>query len=333
MASSSWWKLRALIKKNLILKRRNILSTIFEIFFPILMFGLIIALRKCFPIKLRTFQDDTENMEDFMDKASILTSVGYDKGINLNFMNLTILSILSNLSSLLNWTDINYSPDYEKFDDNINFTALIRDIVGSLINKNTSNLRLEYLGIQIMIPPLLICSNLNEQKQERPKIASIGIPNEIKTRMIIESKIYNAFAHLLNNNGSEKFNFELKKNSFIDFKSVEEMEEAIKSPDYLRKPENLICFGIKFSHNETINHYDYSLYFFDFEKMGKEGVQDIPNNAAGMFDRHQSGPDVISFGQYKRGGAYNNMMKVINEYILKKETNNPLLPSAMEYSL
>ena len=211
MASSSWWKLRALIKKNLILKRRNILSTIFEIFFPILMFGLIIALRKCFPIKLRTFQDDTENMEDFMDKASILTSVGYDKGINLNFMNLTILSILSNLSSLLNWTDINYSPDYEKFDDNINFTALIRDIVGSLINKNTSNLRLEYLGIQIMIPPLLICSNLNEQKQERPKIASIGIPNEIKARMIIESKIYNAFAHLLNNNGSEKFNFELKK--------------------------------------------------------------------------------------------------------------------------
>ena len=322
MASSSCWKLRALIKKNLILKRRNLLSTIFEIFFPILMFGLIIALRKSFPITIKTFEEIDNNITYFMENKSIISSIDYDRG--LEFMHSNELNRLFNLSSLVNWTDFDFSSyAFEQFDfDKLNFTNVFKNLMNISHIGNMSNLTLRYLGVPIMIPPLYICSKLNDQKQERPYIASIGIPKEIKYRMIVDSKIFNAFAHLYGNKEFD-FNFELNNNSFKEFESVEAMEKYIKKPDYINQPENSICFGMKYSYNETINHYDYSLHFFDFDKIGKEGVQDIPNNGAGMFDRFQSGPDIISFMRYKNG-AYNYMMKVVNEYILKNVTHNPL---------
>ena len=57
MSSSYCWKLRALIKKNLILMKRNILSTLFEILFPIILFAMIIALREAFQLKPILFQN------------------------------------------------------------------------------------------------------------------------------------------------------------------------------------------------------------------------------------------------------------------------------------
>ena len=40
-----------------------------------------------------------------------------------------------------------------------------------------------------------------------------------------------------------------------------------------------------------------------------------------MFDNLQTGPDIRSIKLYQQG-AYNYMMKIINEYILKKVTDN-----------
>ena len=196
MASSSCWKLRALMKKNLILKRRNLLSTIFEIFFPILMFGLIIALRKSFPITIKTFEEIDNNITYFMENKSIISSIDFDRG--LEFMYSNEINRLINLSSLVNWTDLDLSSFvFETFDfDRINFTNVFKGLLNLTHFDNISNLTLKYLGIPIMIPPLYICSKLNDQKQERPYIASIGIPNEIKYRMIIDSKIFNTLAHL-----------------------------------------------------------------------------------------------------------------------------------------
>ena len=57
-------------------------------------------------------------------------------------------------------------------------------------------------------------------------------------------------------------------------------------------------------------------------KNTKEGVQDIINNGHGMFDTFQTGPDIYGYMMYYNG-AYNYMMKIVNEYILKKETGNP----------
>ena len=58
MVSSYCWKLRALLKKNLILMRRNLFSTLFEIFFPIILMIVAIGLRKAFPIETYKFQEE-----------------------------------------------------------------------------------------------------------------------------------------------------------------------------------------------------------------------------------------------------------------------------------
>jgi len=255
MASSYCWKLRALIKKNLILMKRNILSTLFEILFPIILFAVIIALREAFPIETHTFEEQEKNTENFISNKS--------------------MGSIKNIQS---------DPGYN----------------------SSTNL---WHGLSV-IPPLKICSPYNDQFQKRPLIASIGIPEEIKDQMINDSLEF-----------KNMINFELTKKSFKEFDSIEEMDNYIKDPLYAADPNNLICFGIRFSYNNETKKYDYSLHFFDFEKMGKEGVQDIATNNQGMFDNFKSGPDLDSFMKYKNG-AYSYAMKVVNQYILRKETGD-----------
>jgi ATP-binding cassette subfamily A (ABC1) protein 3 len=113
----------------------------------------------------------------------------------------------------------------------------------------------------------------------------------------------------------------LDLDSFQEFESVEQLNEYIKDPGYLAKKDRLICFGVKFSYEPATKFYNYSLHFFDYPKQGNEGIQDIANNAQGMFDPFQSGPDLDSYMRYKNG-AYSYMMRVVNQYILRKETNN-----------
>ena len=255
MASSYFTKLRALIKKNLILMKRNILSTLFEIFFPIILFGVIIALREAFPIETFTFSEQEKTTENFINDKS-MTSIN----------------------------DIISDPDFDQ-------------------NSFSWN------GMSV-IPPLKICSSLNEQYQSRPLIGSIGLPLEIRNQMISDSL---EFENIIN--------FKLTENNFKNFSSVEELDNYVKSPQYTADPNKLICFGVKFSYDEEFKQYDYSLHFFDFEKMGKEGVQDIATNNQGMFDTFKSGPDLESFLKYKNG-AYSYMMKIVNQYILRKETGD-----------
>ena len=255
MASSYFWKLHALIKKNLIIMKRNIFSTLFEIFFPILLFGVIIALREAFPIETYTFSEEEGNTEKFINDKSmtsikdILNDQGYDK-------------------SSSSWNGMS------------------------------------------VIPPFKICSSLNDQYQARPLIASIGIPTEIKEQMIKDSLEF-----------SDIINFHLTENSFKNFSSIEEMENYIKDPKYGAEPDELICFGLRFSYDMETKKYDYSLHFFDFKKVGTQGVQDIACNDHGMFDNFKSGPDLDSFMKYKNG-AYSYMMKVVNQYILREETGD-----------
>ena len=192
--------------------KRNILSTLFEIFFPIILFGVIIALREAFPIETFTFSEQEKTTENFINDKS-MTSI----------------------------KDIISDPDFDQ-------------------NSFSWN------GMSV-IPPLKICSSLNEQYQSRPLIGSIGLPLEIRNQMISDSL---EFENIIN--------FKLTENNFKNFSSVEELDNYVKSPQYTADPNKLICFGVKFSYDEEFKQYDYSLHFFDFEKMGKEGVQDIATN-------------------------------------------------------
>ena len=253
MSSSYAWKLRALLKKNLILMKRNFISTLFEIFFPSIIIVVILILRQAFSVDTHDFSEEG-GLETFIKDKS-MTSINYNDYSDLTTLEWNGLSLLS---------------------------------------------------------PFQICSSLNEQFEERKKIASLGLPDEIKRQMIDD-------AYLFKNQGINDFTLTME--SFQEFSSVDELNNYIKDSSYLAKKDSLICFGVKFSYDEVKKHYNYSLHFFDYEKQGNEGVQDIANNAQGMFDPFQTGPDLRSYMRYKNG-AYSYMMKIINQYILRKETNN-----------
>ena len=251
MSSSYAWKLRALLKKNLILMKRNFISTLFEIFFPSIIIVVILILRKAFSVDTHDFSEEG-SIESFIKDKS-MTSINYKLYSNLEDQEWNGLSLLS---------------------------------------------------------PFQICSSSNEQFEERKIIASLGIPGDIKQQMINDAELFKTKG--IND-------FTLTMDSFQEFSSVEELNEYIKDPSYLSKKDKLICFGVKFSYDEENEHYNYSLHFFDYPKQGNEGIQDIANNAQGMFDPFQTGPDLNSFMRYKNG-AYSYMMKIINQYILRKET-------------
>ena len=251
MSSSYAWKLRALLKKNLILMKRNFISTLFEIFFPSIIIVVILILRRAFSVDTHDFSEEG-SIESFIKDKS-MSSINYNLYSNLEDQEWNGLSLLS---------------------------------------------------------PFQICSSSNEQFEERKIIASLGIPGDIKLQMINDAELFKT-------KGINDFTLTL--DSFQEFSSVEELNEYIKDPSYLSKKDKLICFGVKFSYDEENEHYNYSLHFFDYPKQGNEGIQDIANNAQGMFDPFQTGPDLNSFMRYKNG-AYSYMMKIINQYILRKET-------------
>ena len=73
MSSSYAWKLRALLKKNLILLKRNFISTLFEIFFPSIIIVVILALRLAFSVNTHKFSEEG-SIEAFIKDKS-MTSI------------------------------------------------------------------------------------------------------------------------------------------------------------------------------------------------------------------------------------------------------------------
>ena len=315
MASSCFHKLKALLKKNIILMQRNLFITLLEIFLPIIMFILMILIRKIFKLDLYTFESREKDIDHFLDRNAILSSVGIDEGLGVN------------LGALTNYTEFNPSSDSFK-DLNFSFNDFniseINNISDFFEAANITEFSLKYLGINLIVPPLYICSQINSQGTIRPLIASIGIPTEIKNRMIFDSILYNKLARLFYMFSNETFNvefdFQINKSSFKEFETIEDLEKYIKEDEYI-DAKNDICFGLSFSHDNETNNYNYSLHFFDFDKVGNEGIRDISTINKGLFDEFQVGPDLDSYFVYTNG-AYNYMMKIINEYILQKETEN-----------
>ena len=156
-----------------------------------------------------------------------------------------------------------------------------------------------------ILPALFICSRNNTKRKVRPKIATIGVPDQIKERLINDSLLYKDF-----------INFSLDWESFKNFKSEEEMNDYITSKLY-GEVEPLICFGMSFEEDNNHN-YNYSLHYF--ENSQADGAQDVPKSLY-LIDQFQSGPDMNSYQRYQYSG-YTYMMKVVSDYILSQEINN-----------
>ena len=150
-----------------------------------------------------------------------------------------------------------------------------------------------------IIPALKICSPMNDKFQARPIIASIGLPESIKQKIIDQAGDYKDYI------------------KFVEYESIEKMEEIIKDKTYGKGGNEEICFGIRFKQDG--HKYDYSLHYF--ESMFSQGVQDIPNMRNGIFDKFSTGPDLASYRKYQKSG-YIYILKLINEYILNEETRN-----------
>ena len=249
--ASSIWKLNALIKKNLLEMRRNILSTLCEIFFPIILMLLLYWLKTIFDIKVYEFDETEGNLESFIKNRSVSYLDDY----------------LSLLPGPLSWN-----------------------------------------GMSIL-PALTICSKKN-MKKERPKIATIGVPTEIKMKLVGDSQLFKSVID---------FSLDLDK-SFMDFDSEGDMNNYIKSSFYGSNETEypLICFGISMNIDKDNHKYDYNLHYF--ENSFSDGAEDVPKSLY-LIDQFQSGPDLNSYQKYQFNG-YPYMMKVISDYILSQETKN-----------
>ena len=253
-------KLRSILKKNIIIMKRNIFSTLLEVFFPIIIMILLVLLRKAFDIEFHKFEDE-KSIKEYLNNKGFTTITDSNE-------------IKNNLDKNLNWQNIKF------------------------------------------VPPFYPCSRYNLHKQERPYIASIGIPYEIKKKMVEDSELINSLLEKYIDN-FYKLDFE----HFKEFKSIEEMENYIKAPGYVKNLDNLICFGLKFIYDNKTDKYDFSLHFFDYDSYDHQGISDIPDNEKGMYDKFRSGPDFYNYLKYQ-SGQYSYVLKTIYEYILKKELEN-----------
>ena len=250
---SSCSKLRGLIKKNLLILKRNKITTILEILFPIILMLFMYAVRDSFLIIEYDYEEDEVTTPNFISRRSVA---------NVDINN----------------TDIRISENNNSF----------------------------YWFNLSLIPALSICSKFNKKRRERPLIATIGIPREIKERIVLDASLY-----------KDKIELNVTMDTFKDFKDIEQMEDYVKDKKFGLKDFPQICFGIRL--NETKQGYDYSLHYFD--SIFGEGIQDLSNIIGGPIDLFKSGPDMQSYGRYQSSG-YTYIMKIINEYILKKETHN-----------
>ena len=248
MVSSNSWKLKALMKKNFLILKRNIVATLFEVLFPIVLILLSLAIRKAFVLETYEFNKEEESLEKYIKNKSV---------------------VYFNKDSLPN-----------------------------------EGIITEYEGLSIL-PALQIC-NKTRQKP-RTIIATIGIPEEIKSQIISDANYHYTY---------NKYTIPLSSSNFKSFNSIDELNNYITSNKYGEEGNPLICFGLRLE--QEGHKYKYSLHYFD--SVLSEGIHDVPHTKNGLFDRFQTGPDLESYEMYQTSG-YTYIMKIINEYILRKELN------------
>ena len=149
---------------------------------------------------------------------------------------------------------------------------------------------------------LYICSSENHNKELRPRIALVNVDSEIE----------DAIKNMYQLNTTEGLTLE-----FESFDSVEKMEDYVSDNNYGTENHPLLCFGISFE-SKSDKNYKYRLHYFDTTMDG--AVQDIPDGRSEINDEFQVGPDMAAYHLFVLNG-YNQIQKIIMEYILKKEKN------------
>ncbi len=229
--------------------KRNILSSLCELFFPIILMLLLYWLKTAFDIEIHEFTQEEGSLQKFIKSRS---------SVNIDLTS-------AKMEELVSW-----------------------------------------YGMSI-VPPLMHCSPFNSKFKERPAIAAIGLPSEIKQKIIFDSLFF-----------KDVIKFSVGNDNFKDFNSIDEMNNYIKSNLYGEDEKYpLLCMGISFEENTDNHTYNYGLHYF--ETNAEDGANDIPKSHF-LIDTFQSGPDLSSYKKYQSNG-YGYFMKIISEYILKQESH------------
>ena len=184
-------KLKALMKKNFVEMKRNILQTVIEILFPIIVVLLFYTLKTIFDINNYEFDKEEGSIEKYTRMHSVFNSDKYPE-----------YNITSDNTPMPNILDI--LENYPKI------SALIPDIYG-----------------MTFLPSLNICAYLTPDYQIKQKtIATIGVPDEIKKAMIEESLYFSNVTGLyLNANSFKDFKSEEEMDNYIKSDNYGENDE------------------------------------------------------------------------------------------------------------
>ena len=186
--SASIWKLKALLKKNFYEMKRNIISTLIEIFFPIIVILLLYTLKIIHGTENYIFEKEEGSLENYIKNNSV-----YNPDIfpELNFSNMTYEQIPVSEDTYMNIPTIN------------------PEIYGMTIRAAFN-----------------ICSIINRRLKIRDLIATIGVPDEIKKIMINESIYFlNYTGFILNESNFKDFKNEEDMNKYIKSEDYGETEE------------------------------------------------------------------------------------------------------------
>ena len=241
MASSSSFKLKALLKKNILILKRNCCSTCCELLFPIILIFLLLLIRGAFKVEKVYFKDEEKDYSLFTTNRAF-ANIKYDE---YNFNS--------------NWYD---QPTCKQ----------------------------------------IFYNCYNEVDETRYKIADINIPNEIKEELINVASISDPI-------------FNLTSDSFLQFESVEKMNEYVSNKAYGNKDNPLLCFGISFQKKEN-KQYEYHLHYFSDSL-----ITNVPYIRDDVYNQFRAQLDFDSYEiWYKSGFIY--IQKIISDWILKKELND-----------
>ena len=323
MASPSYSKLKALLRKNMVLMKRNIFSTLFELLYPISMFLLIIVIRKTFDKHEYDFKEHEKDEVFYRDNRTILSGIDYsltDQG-NLytkKFNNLTLDQIPLEVIKLV------FDKEFREGDARKIISDQEINYIMALYNESLNNFdfNLTYMNIP-MVLPFNTCSYFNHDGIPKYFIGNIkeSIPDEILQRFETDSLIGQRVALINLLKGVIKrgpIDINITADSFINFTSYAKLEDHVTDEKYMKTEGERLCFAIEFK-DKGNNEFDYSLHFADFESTGRVYTQDVPMNHKGLWDDFQNGPDLKSFEIYENG-LYNYVIKVVNEYILRTIT-------------
>ena len=68
---SAWWQFKALVTKNVLILRRNVISTLAEILFPMILMVIIVGVRKGFKVETFTFKNVEGDIDNYIKTRSV----------------------------------------------------------------------------------------------------------------------------------------------------------------------------------------------------------------------------------------------------------------------